>query len=145
MPAFVSRRRHDRLDLQRIADRAMRERGLEPEVPRDVLAEVDALRGPAADPAARDLRELLCCSIDDDDSLDLDQGVTAQFIDGCGFPSLRRVLRSPERWARIVALARELGAKLPAEPDSAALERSCCSASKPIRFASPISRSPSSS
>ena len=34
----------------------MRERGLEPDFPRDVMAEVDALRGPATDPAARDLR-----------------------------------------------------------------------------------------
>ena len=69
----MSRRRHDRLDLQRIADRAMRERGLEPDFPRDALAEVDSLRGPAADPSARDLRDLLWSSIDNDDSLDLDQ------------------------------------------------------------------------
>jgi len=76
---FVSRRRrHDREDLQRIADRAMRERGLEPEFPRDALAEVDALRGPAADASARDLRDLLWCSIDNDDSLDLDQLTAAE-------------------------------------------------------------------
>ncbi|HVH18967.1 MAG TPA: RNB domain-containing ribonuclease [Myxococcota bacterium] len=69
----MSRRRHDRLDLQRIADRAMRERGLEPEFPREAIAEVDAMPGPAADPSARDLRDLLWSSIDNDDSLDLDQ------------------------------------------------------------------------
>jgi len=69
----MSRRRHDRVDLQRIADRAMRERGLEPEFPRDALAEVDRLQGPAADASVRDLRDLLWCSIDNDDSLDLDQ------------------------------------------------------------------------
>ena len=69
----MSRRRHDRQDLQRIADRAMRERGLEPEFSREALAAVDRLQGPAADPSVRDLRALLWCSIDNDDSLDLDQ------------------------------------------------------------------------
>jgi exoribonuclease-2 len=69
----MSRRRHDREDLERIADRAMRERGLEPDFPREVRAEVDSLRGPAIDPATRDLRDLLWCSIDNDDSRDLDQ------------------------------------------------------------------------
>jgi exoribonuclease-2 len=49
-------------------------------------------------------------------------GVTARFLDARGFPSLRRVLRSPQRWERIVALANELGAKLPADPDARALE-----------------------
>ena len=33
-------------------------------------------------------------------------GVTARFLEEKGFPSLRRVLRSPERWDRIVAAGR---------------------------------------
>ncbi len=49
-------------------------------------------------------------------------GVTARFLDARGFPSLRRVLRSPDRWERIVALAKAHGAQLPAEPDARALE-----------------------
>ena len=49
-------------------------------------------------------------------------GVGARFLDAKGVPSLRRVLRSPERWARIVALAENLGDHLPPEPDAAALE-----------------------
>jgi len=49
-------------------------------------------------------------------------GVTAAFLEERGVPSLRRVLRSPERWARIVELARERGGTLPAEPDAKALE-----------------------
>ena len=49
---------------------------------------------------------------------------TARFLDSKGFPSLRRVLRSPERWSRIVELAADLGAQLPAQPDARALERS---------------------
>jgi exoribonuclease-2 len=38
-----------------------------------------------------------------------------------GFPSIRRVLRTPQRWDRIVALASEAGEKLPQSPDPAAL------------------------
>ena len=49
-------------------------------------------------------------------------GVTARFLAAKGFASLRRVVRSPERWAKIVAVAAERGAKLPAQPDSKALE-----------------------
>ncbi len=49
-------------------------------------------------------------------------GVTASYLDKKGFPSLRRVLRSPERWARIVELAAGVNFKLSAEPDGRALE-----------------------
>ncbi|MBI3867835.1 MAG: RNB domain-containing ribonuclease [Verrucomicrobia bacterium] len=49
-------------------------------------------------------------------------GVTATYLESKKFPSLRRVLRSPERWDRIAALASGLGDRLPNEPDSAALE-----------------------
>jgi exoribonuclease-2 len=47
--------------------------------------------------------------------------VTAKFLDARGFPSLRRVVRSPERWERIRALAAETGDTLPDAPDSQAL------------------------
>ena len=50
-------------------------------------------------------------------------GVTATYLERKGFPSLRRVLRSPERWARIVELAGRLDCKLPEEPDAVALEK----------------------
>ncbi|MGA3123189.1 MAG: RNB domain-containing ribonuclease [Polyangiaceae bacterium] len=48
-------------------------------------------------------------------------GVTANFLAHKGFPSLRRVLRSPERWGRIVALAKDLGDDLPTEASGEAL------------------------
>ena len=48
-------------------------------------------------------------------------GVVARFLDGRGFPSLRRVVRSPERWDRIRDLAAGLGERLPAAPDAKAL------------------------
>ncbi|MGH7925352.1 MAG: RNB domain-containing ribonuclease, partial [Candidatus Binatus sp.] len=49
-------------------------------------------------------------------------GVTARYLERKGFPALRRVLRSPERWARIVQLARDLGESLPPRPDCQALQ-----------------------
>jgi len=48
-------------------------------------------------------------------------GVTARFLDEHGFPSLRRVVKSPERWDRIRAVAEELGDELPPAADSTAL------------------------
>jgi exoribonuclease-2 len=50
-------------------------------------------------------------------------GVTAGYLEKKGFPSIRRVLRSPERWSRIVELAAQLNFRLPAEPDAVALEK----------------------
>lgn len=48
-------------------------------------------------------------------------GATATFLDGRGFPSLRRVVRVPKRWDRIVQLAAATGDRLPKSPDSRAL------------------------
>ena len=49
-------------------------------------------------------------------------GVTAKYLEKKGLPSLRRVLRTPKRWDRIVALAAEFGEQLPPTPDAAALD-----------------------
>jgi exoribonuclease-2 len=49
-------------------------------------------------------------------------GVTARYLSSKKFPSLRRVVRTPKRWERIVEIAGEHGSKLPSEPDSRALE-----------------------
>ena len=48
-------------------------------------------------------------------------GVVARFLESNGLPSLRRILRAPERWSRIVALALQMGEHLPAMPDAIAL------------------------
>jgi exoribonuclease-2 len=63
-------------------------------------------------------------------------GVTARYLAARSYPALRRVLRSPERWARIVELAAGLGASLPREPDAAALDAFLASRrqSDPLRF-----------
>src|SRR6266849_2311671 len=47
---------------------------------------------------------------------------TATYLDKKGYPSLRRVLKSPERWSRIAALAAGLGEPLPPEANAPALE-----------------------
>ncbi|HEX7498887.1 MAG TPA: RNB domain-containing ribonuclease, partial [Polyangia bacterium] len=70
---------HHRSDLQRIAHKAMLDRGLETEFASDALGQLDAIRGPAvADGEIEDLRSRLWCSIDNDDSEDLDQLTVAE-------------------------------------------------------------------
>ena len=63
-------------------------------------------------------------------------GVSARFLEARKSPSLRRVVRSPERWQRIVGVAAEYGEHLPAEPDSQALEEFLRKrrAADPLRF-----------
>lgn len=45
----------------------------------------------------------------------------ARYLHANGSSSIRRVVREPERWSRIVAIAAEHGETLPAEPDNRAL------------------------
>ena len=47
---------------------------------------------------------------------------TAQFLEKHGGLAMRRVVRSPERWSRVVDVAEKYGESLPDEPDSKALE-----------------------
>jgi len=68
--------------LRRIAHRVMLEKGLVPDFPPPALAELDGIHGPATrtEGAACDLRNLLWCSIDNDDSRDLDQLTVAEAL-----------------------------------------------------------------
>jgi exoribonuclease-2 len=61
---------------------------------------------------------------------------TAHFLAQHGHASLRRVVRSPERWQRIVALASTYDELLPADPSSAALEKFLAKRHRadPLRF-----------
>ncbi len=63
-------------------------------------------------------------------------GVTARYLETRRFPSIRRVVRTPKRWDRIVDLARERGARLPATPDAVALNAFLVAAraADPVRF-----------
>ncbi|MEI6862066.1 MAG: RNB domain-containing ribonuclease [Verrucomicrobiota bacterium] len=63
-------------------------------------------------------------------------GVVALFLAARKFPSLRRVVRTPVHWDRIVELAATRGGKLPPEPDGVALEKFlvAAKAADPVRF-----------
>ena len=63
-------------------------------------------------------------------------GVTARYLFDRKYPSLRRVVRTPKRWERIVEIARQDGFKLPANPNSKALEEFLIKekARDPLRF-----------
>ena len=63
-------------------------------------------------------------------------GAIARFLDGHGFPVMRRVVRSPERWQRIVDIAVDYGDRLPAEPDAKSLHEFLVRrrAADPLRF-----------
>jgi ribonuclease R len=63
-------------------------------------------------------------------------GVTARYLSSRKFPSIRRVVRTPKRWDRIVEIAAEHKFRLPEMPDSKALEEFLVSekAAHPVRF-----------
>jgi exoribonuclease-2 len=76
--------KHDRAILQNIAHKAMLERGLLPDFSAGALAQLDTIQKPAGRNGGlvRDRRELLWASIDNDDSLDLDQLTVAEAMPG---------------------------------------------------------------
>jgi exoribonuclease-2 len=63
-------------------------------------------------------------------------GVMARTLQAAGVASIRRVVRVPKRWDRIVELAKGLGTTLPATPDSKALNDFLFaqSSSDPVHF-----------
>jgi exoribonuclease-2 len=63
-------------------------------------------------------------------------GVTARFLSSKKFPSIRRVVRIPKRWERIVEIAADHKFRLPEQPDSKALEEFLVKekAADPVRF-----------
>jgi VacB/RNase II family 3'-5' exoribonuclease len=63
-------------------------------------------------------------------------GVAARWLQARGLPSIRRVLRTPEHWDRIVALAAEHHGQLPATADAAALNAFLgkCRTENPTQF-----------
>jgi exoribonuclease-2 len=77
-------RAHNRTDLAAIATHAMAERGLQPEFPDAALQQMDGISSAGLErgPAIRDLTALLWCSIDNDDSRDLDQLSVCEVMPG---------------------------------------------------------------
>lgn len=62
--------------------------------------------------------------------------VTARYLASMNYVSIRRVVSKPKRWDRIVTVVAGHGTKLPAQPDSIALEKFLVSSQKadPLRF-----------
>jgi exoribonuclease-2 len=113
----LSRRRHDdgALELESIEPRA--------------VFDGEALKDLRVEPKNR-ARQLI------EDSMIAANGVTTRFLVASGFPTLRRVVREPERWLRIVKVAEEHGHALPGTPDPLALSRflSLMRLEDPLRF-----------
>ncbi len=109
------RHEHGALDLQTVEARAVFEAG--------------ELRDLAVEERNR-AKELI------EDLMIAANGVTARFLQAKGLPSLRRVVRTPKRWARIVEIAAQAGETLPATPDPRALAAFLAKrrAADPLRF-----------
>lgn len=109
-----------RLTLQDRAARALSERRHEEgalefdRIEANAEFEGDALRELRADHANR-AKSLI------ENFMIAANGVTARFLDAHRVPSIRRVVRQPKRWSRIVELAAAADGQLPAEPDAPAL------------------------
>src|SRR5512134_950962 len=106
---------HGALDLETIEAR--------PVFDGDVIRDLDAERRNRA-------KELI------EDFMIAANGVTARYLNARKYPSLRRVVRSPKRWERIVEVASRYGVTLPPEPDPRALGRFLAGrkAADPLRF-----------
>lgn len=89
----------------------------------------DQIRDLEADPKNR-AKEII------EDFMIAANGVTARYLAAKNFPSIRRVVRTPKRWDRIVKLAQEQGFQLPDNPDSVALDAFLvkAKAADPLRF-----------
>lgn len=69
----------EKYDLEKLAVKVMFEKGLEPNFSPEAVAQLRSIEKPAQKlPESQDLRALLWCSIDNDDSRDLDQLTFAQ-------------------------------------------------------------------
>ena len=97
----------------------------------DVRAEFEGERVAALTPERRNrARELI------EDFMIGANGTIARYLGGKRFPVIRRVVRTPERWSRIVEIAQDLGESLPPQPDPRALNQFLLrrQAADPLRF-----------
>lgn len=110
----------EQVRLQEEAARRLRQRRVE----RGALQ----LETPEARAVAKDGQVVSLALVDKNRGRDIIQdlmiganGVTARWLEERSFASIRRVVRTPRRWERIVALAAARHHTLPAEPDALAL------------------------
>ncbi len=83
-----------------------------------------------------DIEEKNRASVIIEDFMIAANGVTARYLAAKNFPSIRRVVRTPRRWDRIVELAQAHDGSLPANPDAVALDAFLvrAQAADPVRF-----------
>jgi VacB/RNase II family 3'-5' exoribonuclease len=88
--------------------------------------EVSALEEEKMNEAKDIIQEFMICA----------NSITAGFLSSKNFPSIRRIVRVPRRWDRIVELASGWKFRLPAQPDSNALDQFLLSvkSTDPVRF-----------
>ncbi len=67
-------------------------------------------------------------------------GVVARAFEVKGLSSIRRVVKTPKRWDRIVQIAAQLGTKLPANPDPKPLHDFLCQQQQKDPIIFPICR-----
>jgi VacB/RNase II family 3'-5' exoribonuclease len=93
------------------------------------IFEGDAIRGLEAEKPNR-AKDLIA------DFMIAANGATARYLSSRRISSLRRVVRTPKRWDRIVEIARQHGFKLPNQPDPRPLEEFLVKekAADPLRF-----------
>jgi exoribonuclease-2 len=103
--------RKPRATLQEIARRVMTEHGLEPDFAPAAIAEAGAIKPAGAGGSkSRDLRALLWCSIDNDDSRDLDQLSVAEALPGGSVKILVAIAKVTELVAKGTAIDRHASA-----------------------------------
>jgi exoribonuclease-2 len=96
-----ARHRHGALDFDRV----------ETEVVADANHQVQAIRERRRNLATKLIEDFMIAANE----------VMAQTLDKAGLSSIRRIVRTPQRWPRIVELAARYQQKLPGDPDSGAL------------------------
>lgn len=75
--------------------------------------EITDLKAEKSNSAKHIIEEFMICA----------NGVVARWLTSRKFPSMRRIVRTPKRWDRIVELAAEKKYALPPQPDSKALDQ----------------------
>src|SRR5688500_7655694 len=76
------RHNEEGIDLSELARQAMLQRGLAAEFPVEVIEQTEEITAPAQGGDIQDKRKLLWCSIDNDDSRDVDQLTVGEPLDG---------------------------------------------------------------
>jgi exoribonuclease-2 len=118
----LSKELQDQLRLQNAAATALREARHEAGALSLYTSEMNPIMSPEGVVLDLEARHQNTASYLIEDFMIASNQVTARFLDEKGFPSLRRVVKTPERWDKIVSLAAAYGHILPRDADAKSLE-----------------------